>query len=256
MFSSSLWLSLGLFVLLVIAFALYAWSERQVDRANEARHQSFVLADVLRQSSDDLTRMARTYVVTGDPAYNKYYQDILDIRDGKKARPEKYEDIYWDLVLADGKPPRPDSGQAIALLDLMRQAGITQQEFSKLAEAKADSDALAATAFEAMKLSESTGPDAESNRARALMMLYDDKFHQAKAAIMRPIQEFYELMDKRTLDAVHDAEIRATISRFLFIALGLGLVLALWRNYLVLRTTLGGGVDDVHMQIARIGGGD
>ncbi len=256
MFSSSLWLTLGLFVLLVIAFALYAWSERQVDRANEARHQSFVLADVLRQSSDDLTRMARTYVVTGDPVYKKYYQDILDIRDGKKARPEKYEDIYWDLVLADGKLPRPDSGQAIALLDLMRQAGITQQEFSKLAEAKADSDALTATSFEAMKLSESTGPDAEANRARALMMLHDAKFHQAKAAIMRPINEFYELMDKRTLDAVHAAEIRATISRLLFIALGLGLVLALWRNYLVLRTTLGGGVDDVHMQIARIGGGD
>ena len=51
--------------------------------------------------------MARTYVLTGDPAYKKYYQEILDIRDGRQARPEQYEDIYWDLVFPDQAPPRP-----------------------------------------------------------------------------------------------------------------------------------------------------
>jgi len=255
-FSRSFWLTLGLFVLLVIAFAIYAWSEKQIDRANELRHQSFLLADELRQSSDDLTRMARTYVVTGDPIYKRHYQDILDIREGKKPRPEKYQDIYWDLVLADGKLPRPGSRQAVALLASMRQAGFTQAEFHKLAEAKTNSDALTATEFEAMKLVESSGLDAGANRARARLMMHDDKYHQAKAAIMRPIHDFYTLMDKRTLDAVHAAEINATILRLLFIALGLGLMFTLWRNYTVLRATLGGAVDDVHMQIARIGGGD
>ncbi|MFA7317354.1 MAG: hypothetical protein WC029_07310 [Sulfuricella sp.] len=93
-FSGSVWLTLVLFVLLSIAFAVYAWSEKQIDRAHEVRHQSYLLADTLRQSSDDLTRMARTYVVTGNPVYKNYYQDILDIRDGKKARPEKYENVY------------------------------------------------------------------------------------------------------------------------------------------------------------------
>jgi diguanylate cyclase (GGDEF)-like protein/PAS domain S-box-containing protein len=255
-FSGSLWLTLVLFVLLSIVFAVYAWSEKQIDRAHEARHQSYLLADTLRQSSDDLTRMARTYVVTGNPVYKNYYQDILDIRDGKKARPENYENVYWDLVLADGKPPRAGSGRPVALLDLMRQAGFTREEFDKLEEAKADSDALAATAFEAMRLAESTGPEAEANRVRALMMLHDAQYHQARAAIMLPIHDFHVLLDKRTLDAVHAAEIHAANLRLLFITLGLALVLALWRNYSVLRATLGGGAGDVQKQIARIGRGD
>ncbi|MFH1495660.1 MAG: diguanylate cyclase, partial [Pseudomonadota bacterium] len=170
-FSRSLWLTLVLFALLAIAFAIYAWTEKRIDRAHEVRHQSYLLADQLRQSSDDLTRMVRAYVVTGDPRFKKYYQDILDIREGRKPRPEKYEDIYWDLVLADGKPPRPDSAQRIELLTLMRQAGFTPDELSKLAEAKANSDALTVTEFEAMRLADSAGPDDRADRARIRMMV-------------------------------------------------------------------------------------
>lgn len=41
-------------------------TQAQVSLASAARYQSTILADELRQSSDDLTRLARTYVVTGD----------------------------------------------------------------------------------------------------------------------------------------------------------------------------------------------
>ncbi|QBC43175.1 hypothetical protein C1H71_06145 [Iodobacter fluviatilis] len=57
-----------------------------------------MLADGLRQSSDDLTRLARTYVITGDAKYEKQYWDVLDIRNGKKARPQDYQRIYWDFM--------------------------------------------------------------------------------------------------------------------------------------------------------------
>ncbi len=87
-------------------------------------------------------------------------------------------------------------------------------------------------------------------------MLHDDKYLQARAGIMLPIHDFYQLLDKRTFAAVHAAENNAANLRLLLITLGLGLMLALWRNYRVLRATLGGGVDDVQKQIARIGGGD
>jgi len=43
-----------------------------------------LLADELRQSSDDLSRLVRTYIVTSNPIYKQHYQEILDIRDGKK----------------------------------------------------------------------------------------------------------------------------------------------------------------------------
>ena len=255
-FSRSLLMSAGLVVLLAITFALYVRSEKQVDRAHELRHRSFLLADELRQSSDDLTRMVRTYVVTGDPVYKQHYQDILDIRNGKKPRPESYWRIYWDLVLPSGQMPRPEGQQAIALLELMRQAGFTEEEFRKLAEAKANSDRLTVPEFEAMKLAESTGPDAEVNRTRARTMMFDEKYHQAKGAIMKPIDEFYVLVDKRTLAAVQTAENYATALRSMFAAFGLGLMFMLWRTYAALRNTMGGSVNEVYAQIAKIGSGD
>ena len=41
-------------------------NQKKVTAAEERRYQSRLLADELRQSSDDLTRLARTYVVTAD----------------------------------------------------------------------------------------------------------------------------------------------------------------------------------------------
>lgn len=145
-FSRNLWLTLGTFVLAAITFGFYAYLEKKVDHANELRLQSYLLADELRHSSDDLTRMVRTYVATGDPLSREHYQEILDIRDGKKPRPVAYNDIYWDLVLADEQRPRP-SKQAIPLLELMRQVGFTESEFACLAKAKANSDVLTRTEF-------------------------------------------------------------------------------------------------------------
>ncbi len=255
-FSRSVFISAALVVLLVLAFALYIRSDKHVERAHELRYRSYLLADELRQSGDDLTRMARTYVVTGEPAFKQHFQDILDIRDGKKARPENYSRPYWDLVLADGPAPRRSSGPAIPLLELMRQAGFTSLEFSKLAEAKANSDALTLPEFEAMKLVESTGPDAEANRAKARRMMYDDKYHQAKVAVMGPIHDFFVLVDQRTFAAVQTAEIHAMALRYVFAALGLGLLFMLWRAYAALRDTLGASVEEIYAHIAKLGSGD
>ena len=255
-FSLNLLISTGLVVLLAVAFALYILSEQQVKRANELRYRSYLLADELRQSGDDLTRMVRTYVATGDPSYKQHFQDILDIRDGKKPRPDNYSRPYWDLVLSGGPVPRPESQKAIPLLELMRQAGFTEEEFRKLKEAKANSDALTAPEFEAMKLVESAGPEAEANRARAQKMLYDDKFHQAKVSVMKPIHDFFVLVDQRTLAAVGNAENHATALRYVFVLLGLGLMFMLRRTYAALRDTLGGSLAEVNAQIARIGSGD
>ncbi len=155
-----MWLTLAMFFVLLAAFGVYVYSEKQIDHANSQRHLSHILADQLRQSSDDLTRMARTYVVTGDPRYKKYYQDILDIRDGKKPEPEGYSYIYWDLVLGDLVTPNVGNGESVALLEQMRSAGFSEDELKKLAEAKKNSDGLTVIEFEAMRLVDSVDLDA------------------------------------------------------------------------------------------------
>ena len=66
-FSRNVWLTIGCYLHHCL-FRL-RWSEKQIVRANDLRHQSCLLANELRQSSDDLTIMASTYVLTSNPTY-------------------------------------------------------------------------------------------------------------------------------------------------------------------------------------------
>jgi len=255
-FSRSLWLTLFVFVIFAVLFFFYVHSEKEIDHANEQRVRSYWLAQELRQSSDDLTHMVRSYVITGDPLFKQHYQEILDIRDGLKPRPQDYQNIYWDLVPADDRRPRPFSGQSISLLDLMRQAGFSEQEFARLAQAKTNSDTLTRTEFAAMALLESGNPPRAADRLLASQMLHDAAYHQAKAEIMRPMSELHEMLARRTEEVVRAAEKFATVLRMLFILFGLLLLFMLWRTYRALQATLGGSLDDVHARIARLGSGD
>ncbi|MEQ1742023.1 MAG: PAS domain S-box protein, partial [Candidatus Nitrotoga sp.] len=254
--ASRIFLTVISFLVLAIVFSIYVITEKEIDRANEQRLISFQLTDQLLQSSDDLTRMARAFVVTSDPRYKKYYQDILDIRDGKMPRPYGYFYGYWDMVLANAQLPPTDTGQAIALLESVRQSGFTNEELSKLTEAKVNSDRMAALGFAAMKLVDSPRLDTAANRDRANLMLHSNEYYLGKAQVMKPINEVHVLMEKRTFDAVHDAENIALTFRLIFIMTALGTIYLLWRTYTSLRTTLGGSADEIHKNLVRIGSGD
>lgn len=194
------------------------------------RYDSYLRADELRQSSDDLTRLARTYVITGDTKYEKMYWDILAIRKGEKPRPEAYERIYWDFVLKYGEKPRPDR-EIVSLQTLMEQLGFSQEEFAKLKEAENNSNGLVATetiAMNAVKglFDEGTGkflkkdtPDFE----QAKKLMHDEQYHREKAKIMKPIDEFLVLLDKRTKAEVEQKMVYA--ERLLFLTLFVIIVL-------------------------------
>jgi hypothetical protein len=77
--------------------------------AYQNRYRSYLLADELRQSSDDLTRLGRTYAVTGDLSYKQQYMDILSIRNGEKPRPQAYHRIYWDSSRVETSNRAPTS---------------------------------------------------------------------------------------------------------------------------------------------------
>lgn len=256
MTSKKVWLIGAAIMTLFLSFSVYVFTEKQVDRAYELRHASYQLANQLRQSSDELTRMVRTYVVTGDPIFKEHYQTILDIRNGVKPRPAGYFYIYWDLVLANPLARQPNDGPAIALLELIRQTGFTEAEFGKLAEAKAKSDELTTLEFQAMALAESKDADAAGKRIIAQKMLHDANYHLAKAKIMQPINDFYLMMDKRTLGAIETAKNNATLFRLIVIFTVLVSILILWNTYLSVSATLGGSVTEVHRQILKIGKGD
>jgi diguanylate cyclase (GGDEF)-like protein/PAS domain S-box-containing protein len=241
---------------LVLAFVGYVWLEKRVDAANDARHRAFLLADELRQSSDDLTRMARTYVVTGDARYRQAFDDIVAIRDGRLPRPARYGQIYWDLVLG-GRVARTEAhGPAVPLMDLLREAGLSADEFQALARAKGESDALARLELEAMALVQGAAPGDGSARERARGMLHDEGYHRLKAAIMGPIDAVYLSMDARTHAAVERAARHALWGRLVVVALAALVVVLVLRTRRTLRTLLGGPASELHARIGRLGRGD
>lgn len=255
-FLRSLRLALVLACVLIAVFSAYVYSEYKVDEVHEQRYQSRLLADELRQSSDDLTRAARTYVATGDTVYRQRYLDVLAIREGRKPRPDNFQDFYWNRVASADQSTRHENGLAMPLLALIQKAGFAAGELSRLAQAKADSDTLTAIEFAAMALIERDGPNLDARRHRASQMLFDADYDQFKAGIMRPIQEVYARVDERTRRVVQSAENSATLLRVAFILVGIGLLLSLWHAFRALRTTLGGSVEELHAQIARIGRGN
>jgi signal transduction histidine kinase/ActR/RegA family two-component response regulator len=226
-FITSIPLTLALFGIAVAAFIVYVVAEKRLDAANEQRQTSILLSNELRQSSDDLSRMVRTYAATGNPIYKRHFQEILDIRNGNKPRPVNYHLVYWDLVGLNDERPRPFA-DAIPLLTLVQRAGFDDLELAKLKNAKANSDALALIEAGAMALLEETQPPTPVNRLRAIEMLHDAHYHDAKARIMKLIGEAIDLSEQRTLTVVKVAEKRAFQMRIIFLFFAILLTLQLF----------------------------
>ncbi len=181
--------------------------EFRVEAAQSRRYESYLLADELRQSSDDLTRFARMYVATGEDRYLRYYWSILDIRNGRILRPEGYEGVYWDLVVGRIIPePAPDKRAGVALEARLLRAGITVDEFSKLKEAQNLSNELArleTVAINAIKgrFDDGTGAfekEGEPDTILANKILNDERYNNYKSRIMQPIGEFLTMVNIRT----------------------------------------------------------
>lgn len=255
-FQLNLLLSVITLILLSLVFFAYSWAGKQLEESYRQQYVSYLLADELRQSSDDLTRLGRTYVITKDPAYEQQYMRILAIRNGEQARPDGYNRIYWDFVAANGQNPRPDSNVRRGLIDLMKDAGFTEGELAKLNEAKNNSDALVNTEVAAFKLVQQTDDDPIANQQKAIAMMHDKAYHQNKGRIMSPIDDFYVMMEARNQEAVESAMTNTDMLRYLFIALGLVLMFFLWRTYRSLLDLVGTSVEQLKTDLHLLAMGD
>ncbi len=256
-----------LMLLLFLALQQLNATSEQVAQAHLSRYNSYLLADELRQSSDDLTRLARTYVVTAEPKYAQQYADIIDIRNGEKPRPQDYQRIYWDFVAAGVDKPRPD-GPAISLLELMERARFTKAELAKLEEAQTKSEALVRNETIAMNAVKGQFADAAGgftnqgtlNRELALRLTHEPAYHSEKARIMEPVDAFFVLLDQRTATAVADAT--AAHKRWQAIVVGIivaslvSLMAALFMVYRSIHRQLGGEPAVAKQVVSAVAGGN
>ncbi len=194
---------LVVFVLFATLFLFWSMTSatNKIVEVNTKREVSNQLALELRLSSNDLTRMARSYVMTGNKEYLKQYNQVLDIRNGKVPRPIDYYQEYWQLMDINNPVPPRGSGKAVPLVDLFKQAGFTPEEFEKLQKAKDLSNALAQIEAQAFTLIQKFGASGDGEaQHKAHELLFGDEYAKNKRIIMEPISEFINLMETR-LDA-------------------------------------------------------
>ncbi|WP_169974573.1 MULTISPECIES: methyl-accepting chemotaxis protein [unclassified Campylobacter] len=162
--------------ILVLGYIFLQMRSVSEDLVGAAQKQltSYKLADELRQSSDDLTSLVRTFVATnGNPIYEKQYNQVLDIR--------------------NGKIPRPDTKEQISLKDLMQKEGFTQDEFKKLESAEGKSTDLAKLEIKAIDIIKKYG-----SKDEAMELVFGKTYNDYKAEISKPIDEFFALVEQRT----------------------------------------------------------
>ena len=204
-------LILGISALGVVGVQMIA-NEDRMNGWHELRYRSYLLADELRQSSDDLTRLARLYVVTKNPMYETAYFEVLAIRNGEQARPKAYHRIYWDLVLDLDQRPR-GRGEKVPLHELMRRAGFIESEFDLVRQAQANSDELVQAETVAMNAVKGLGPDGAATTEgldpeMPVRVMHDAAYMRNKARIMEPIDGFLASVEARTA-----AEVSRLVSR-------------------------------------------
>ncbi|MDO5691443.1 MAG: methyl-accepting chemotaxis protein [Pseudomonadota bacterium] len=237
---------LVLLALVVAALAGLALSFFQLQRASSAlseaesnRVLSYQLAMELRQSSDDLTRLARAAVATGDPEYERQYNTVLAIRNGELPRPTNYHHVYWDLVDPERPAkPRADTPDLTPLHDRMQKAGFAADELELVTQSEQNSGALAEKELVALNMAKGKfkNPQGEFlrlgpiDRDSALKLVFGNEYQREKATVMRPLEQFFVKMEQRLNTAVSDAttgQFRAQVLFVSMIALSLALIGAL-----------------------------
>jgi len=221
--------------------------QREVMAIEKRRGDSLLLAARLRQSSEDLTRMARHHAVTGDARFEEMYRRIALVRDGKLPWPPGDAAVYWDLLLGGVEPPKGE-GERLALADEVTRAKLPGPEQSLVERAKVAQDALlrleeqALAAMKGLARGAGSATPGPPDPVAALKLLYSSEYFEAKARTLQALGELHSGIELRTrgeLVSAHQALARALQTIWLIlIASGIAvfgaLGYALWRGLLPL----------------------
>ena len=141
----------------------------------------------------------------------------------------------------------------MALLDMMRSEGFSDAELAKLSEAARKSTELIDTETQAMNLVKGLVADGKGGWSQAAPdleqareLVHNKAYHRAKAQVMVPINEFFQLLDARTTGAVQAAKERVEFWRWMEI---LGSVIMLGLFFVVFFRIFTRIVDSMHKAV-------
>ncbi|MGG7035574.1 MAG: sensor histidine kinase [Flavobacterium sp.] len=185
----------SLIILAIIPFIGFYFLNKQLEtvkEASEKRVKSILIANELRQTSDNLTRMARNYVITKDPSQKTNYENILKIRNGELARPLAANAIYLDQLSPAGIKTFSKDENPYSLIEIAINEGINDEEINILKEAKKLSDLLAIKEEKAFEFTET------NRQAQANELVFGNSYDSEKNAIIYTLNDFHNSLNNRT----------------------------------------------------------
>jgi diguanylate cyclase (GGDEF)-like protein len=183
----------------------------------------------LRQSIDDLTRFAQTYVITKEDKYKQNYFKIIKIRNGEISKPDKYFSIYWDLLSQQREHRHPQQeNNFFSLEQEMDELPYTEEEYMLIKESTLYTAKLLDLEKQAFKMIET------NNSPKAIDLIFSTHYHEIKEKAMLPIDKFILSLEKRTTEKIKSYNtIAKNIYNNLYILIVLGLFITTLTFYLI-----------------------
>ncbi|MDC7224281.1 MAG: methyl-accepting chemotaxis protein [Spirochaetales bacterium] len=188
-------MAISVLILVICSVVLTFFNIRTNNRIEEKmteRYFAFTIADEFRQTSQSLTRFARTYAATSDIQYWDDYWEIVNWRAGKAPRPDY---VHKELYRGEVKDQR----------EIMKEIGFTEEEFTMLREIGDMSNDLINLEDQVMRSIKAgeilDGPveplEGEGVKRFGARVLYGDVYHREVYKIWGTVDIFVEKLDER-----------------------------------------------------------
>ncbi|SHI41921.1 HAMP domain-containing protein [Rubritalea squalenifaciens DSM 18772] len=195
---------------LVVTMKSLSNAIENVATTEHERYESRILAHRLQQSSENLTRMARSYIATGDAVYKQRFHQILAIRSGTLHEPMQYSKASWGWEMP-GTYHTTMPGTPVSIEDRVKKANCTEQEITILRECKQLSDLLAEIEISAMDAIDlgikdpDYTVDGKTPKEWAEQQVYGESYRSFKEAILTQVDHFIQSIEYRTANDVAKA---------------------------------------------------
>jgi methyl-accepting chemotaxis protein len=182
-----------LIIFSIISATIVSNKNDQQTEYSEVRYLSYLIADEFRQTSMDLTRLSRSYIVTGKQKYLDAYWHIVKWRNGDTARPSSADKALFPSLFKKQS-------------DIMKELNFSSAELSLLDKAASYSNQLIAIETQALDSVKTgifaKGPkiplEGESVNEFALRIVFNQDYHNEITKIFEPVNRFFIALDTRT----------------------------------------------------------
>ena len=166
-------------------------NEKFIIELEERKYKSHLLVNKLRQTTDDFSRMAKAYAVTGDSRFKESFFKKLNNYSREISFTKKYHKIYRDFS-PNKKSKKSTENNSLEIVKnkvditkdiaLIRKAEIQFKNLLQLENQAINTEPL--------------------NQTKAINVLYNQKHHDLKKKIMKFLTEFHDSTNNRIKDDI------------------------------------------------------